>query len=217
MATPSASPLKTLALVGAVALAAALLVTASREASRGRIEANERAHLLGSLESVLDPELRGRGLEPVHLTVLDPDLLGSPDPVDVFVVSRDGRPAAAIFASVAPDGYNGPISLLVGVSRQGAITGVRVLAERETPGLGDRIEIEKSDWITQFDGRRLGDPPAAAWAVRKDGGTFDALTGATVTPRAVIKAVRNTLVYFARHRDGLFAEAARRGAQAPRG
>jgi electron transport complex protein RnfG len=91
----------------------------------------------------------------------------------------------------------------------GRITGVRVIAHRETPGLGDLIDIEKSRWILQFDGKRIDDPPAAAWAVTKDDGQFDSITGATVTPRAVIRAVYNTLLYFDEHRDQLLAEARR--------
>src|SRR5690606_19926340 len=101
------------------------------------------------------------------------------------------------------------IRLLVGISADGILTGVRVLSHRETPGLGDPIELRKSPWILQFDGKRLDDPPEALWAVEKDGGIFDGLTGATVTPRAVVRAVRNTLLYFERHRDELFAQAAR--------
>lgn len=208
------SPLKTLLLVGAVAAGAALLVTASHELSRERILQNEREQLLASLNSVLAPELAGADLVPTHITVTDPVLLGTEEPVDVFVATDDGEPVAAIFAPVAPDGYNAPIRLLVGVSPSGTLTGVRVLEHRETPGLGDAIEAARSDWIHQFEGRSLGDPPLEQWAVDKDGGEFDALTGATVTPRAVVSAVRDTLLYFERHRKEIFAEAARAAEEA---
>jgi electron transport complex protein RnfG len=207
--------LRTLLLVVVIAAAAALVVTGSHELSKDRIAANERARVLASLESVLDPRLRGRGLVPTQVTVRDPELLGSDEPVDAFVVSEDGRPVAAILAPVAPDGYNGEIHLLVGLTADGTITGVQVLRHSETPGLGDRIERTKSDWILQFDGKSLSNPPPEQWAVDKDGGVFDALTGATVTPRAVVKALRNALTYFARHRDELFAAAAKAEA-APR-
>ncbi|HEX7080096.1 MAG TPA: electron transport complex subunit RsxG [Gammaproteobacteria bacterium] len=207
MDTPQGKPLVTLLLVGLVAAGAALLVTTSYELSRERILENERERLLQSLYSVLDPELRERGLVPTHITATDRELLGSDNPIDVFVVADDGKPAAVIFAPVAPDGYNAPIRLLVGVSPEGVLTGVRVLSHRETPGLGDAIELRKSDWILQFDGKKLGDPPLAQWAVDKDGGAFDSLTGATITPRAVVGAVRNTLLYFERHHDELYAEA----------
>lgn len=208
-----ARPFKTLLLVAVVAIAAALIVTGSHELSKDRIAANERARVLESLESVLDPHLRGRGLVPTRVPARDPELLGTDEPIDAFVVSENGRPVAAILAPVAPDGYNGPIRLLVGLSAEGAITGVRVLSHSETPGLGDRIELAKSDWILQFDGKSLASPPAEQWAVEKDGGVFDALTGATITPRAVVKALRNALTYFAQHRDELFEEAAKARAQ----
>ncbi len=115
----------------------------------------------------------------------------------------------AIFASIAPEGYNAPIQLLIGIDPRGEITGVRAVSHRETPGLGDEIDIAKSNWIKQFDGKSLGDPPIAGWAVKQDEGQFDSITGATVTPRAVIKAVKNTLLYFSEHKDELFAAAGR--------
>ncbi len=113
-----------------------------------------------------------------------------------------------MFASVAPHGYNAEIRLLIGISPSGTVTGVRAVSHRETPGLGDAIEVDKSDWIRQFDGTSLQMPPPAAWAVRKDeGGQFDSITGATVTSRAVVNAVKNTLLYFDRHRDEIYAAA----------
>jgi electron transport complex protein RnfG len=199
---------KTLVLVALVASGAGVLVTTSHELSKDRIAENERARLLASLNSVLDPALQDRGLVPTRLTVTDAELLGTSAPIDVFVATEDGRPAAAILTPIAPDGYNAPIRLLVGLSPTGVLTGVRVVAHRETPGLGDLIEIRKSNWIRQFDGKSLGDPPIELWAVKKDDGAFDSITGATVTPRAVVKAVRNALLYFERHRDELFAAAA---------
>jgi len=201
-------PLATVLMVGAIATVAAVLVTASWEFSHERIEENRRLRLLASLSSVLDPSLRGRDLEPVLITALDESLLGSDEPIDVFVTVDGSTPLAAIFASIAPDGYNAPINLLIGLSMpSGEITGVRVISHRETPGLGDLIDIEKSDWILQFDGKRIDNPPQAAWAVTKDEGQFDSITGATVTPRAVVRAVHNTLLYFDAHRDELAAGA----------
>jgi electron transport complex protein RnfG len=205
-----ARPIATVLLVGAIATAAALLVTLSWEFSHERIEANQRARLLASLSSVLDQDLLARDLDPVLISAEDPELLGNADPIDVFVPVDGATPLAAIFAIVAPDGYNAPISLLVGLEvPSGRITGVRVIAHRETPGLGDLIDIEKSRWILQFDGKSIDDPPAPAWAVTKDDGQFDSITGATVTPRAVIRAVYNTLLYFDLHRDELLDEARR--------
>jgi electron transport complex protein RnfG len=195
-------------LVAAIATAAALLVTVSWEFSPERIEANQRARLLASLSSVLDASLLEQDLDPVLISALDEELLGSDEAIDVFVPVDGDTPLAAIFASIAPDGYNAPIALLVGLEvPSGRITGVRVVSHRETPGLGDQIDIDKSRWILQFNGKAVDDPPASAWAVTKDEGQFDSITGATVTPRAVIRAVYNTLLYFDAHRDELLAEA----------
>ena len=127
----------------------------------------------------------------------------------MFVATDTGRPVAVIIASVAPDGYNAPIGLLIGLTSSGTVTGVRAVTHRETPGLGDEIDTAKSDWIEQFDGKSLSMPEPPAWAVTKDEGRFDSITGATVTSRAVVKAVKNTLLYFDRHRDEIFAAAAR--------
>jgi electron transport complex protein RnfG len=209
MAAREDTALRTLAVIAAVALGSALLVTGSYRLSKGRIAANERAELLSTLERVLPPGTYDNALTQCRLQVTDRKLLGTRQPVDVFVASKQGQPVAALFTSVAPDGYNGPIRLLVGVSVDGVLTGVRVLEHRETPGLGDQIETAKSDWITRFTGKSLKTPPPRQWTVKREGGAFDAFTGATITPRAVIKAVENTLVYFNEHRDELFARADR--------
>jgi electron transport complex protein RnfG len=206
MAGSDGSPVRTVLSVGVIAIGAALLVSATYELTRERIAANARARLLRSLSSVLAPEVRGGDFPTVRITATDPELLGAPAPVDVFVVGPDGAPAAIVFASVAPNGYNAPIQLLIGLSPDGTVTGVRAVSHRETPGLGDAIEIGKSRWITQFDGTSLAAP--AHWAVARDDGPFDSITGATVTSRAVVQAVHGTLRYFTVHRDDLFAAAA---------
>jgi electron transport complex protein RnfG len=110
-----------------------------------------------------------------------------------------------VLEAVAPDGYSGEIRLLVGIHADGRVAGVRVTAHRETPGLGDYIDPARGPWIRQFDGRSLADPLPDGWRVKKDGGRFDYLAGATITPRAVVKAVRRSLEYFAAHRDELLA------------
>lgn len=208
MAKRDGNPFLTVLFVGAVGAAAAFIVSTSYDFSKDRIAANERARLLASLNSVLDPTLREHDLTTIRLSVTDEELLGDEDPVDVFVALENGEPAAAVFASVAPHGYNAEIRLLIGISPSGTVSGVRAVSHRETPGLGDAIEADKSAWIRQFNGTSLQMPPLAAWAVRKDeGGQFDSLTGATVTSRAVVNAVKNTLLYFDRHRDEIYAAA----------
>jgi electron transport complex protein RnfG len=211
MAEAEGSVVRTLLFVGAVAVAATALVTSSYEFSKDRIAAHQRARLVASINSVLDPALGDSDLNPVLVDARD-ELLGSSNPIDVFIIMTGGRPVAAVFATIAPDGYNAEIQLLIGISPDERITGVRVVRHRETPGLGDAIEIGKSNWIRQFDGKSLTDPALPLWAVDRDEGAFDSLTGATVTPRAVVKAVKNTLLYFGAHRDELFAAAARAAA-----
>lgn len=201
-------PVFTLLLVAVIATAAAALVTVSWEFSRDRITANERAKLLANLSSVLDPSLLQRDLDPVRITVSDSDLSGSDQATEVFIPMDGLTPLAVVFATTAPNGYNAPISLLVGISyTDGRVTGVRVIDHKETPGLGDLIELRKSDWILQFDGTGVDEPAASGWAVRKDDGVFDAITGATVTPRAVIEAVYDTLLYFDGNRESLTQQA----------
>lgn len=214
MASTEGHRLGTVLLVGIVAVAAAFVVMSSYDWSRERIAANERARVVARLNSVLDPALRSRDLTTTSLGITDSTLLGSDDPIDVFVLSAAGQPVAVLFASVAPHGYNASISLLIGVSPAGEITGVRAVRHRETTGLGDAIDAAKSDWIEQFTGKTLAAPAAELWAVEQDDGEFDSITGATVTSRAVVTAVKSTLLYFEQHGDELYAAAAAAAADA---
>lgn len=138
--------------------------------------------------------------------------LGLADASIVYRARKSNQPAALVLESIAPDGYSGKIRLLIAINADGTVSGVRVIAHKETPGLGDYIEPRKDKkrakpWITQFEGRSLTEPPPRGWKVKKDGGEFDANAGATVTPRAIVKAVRKTLDYVATHREQLYAPA----------
>lgn len=126
----------------------------------------------------------------------------------VYRARKRGEPVALVLSAVAPDGYSGNIHLLIGVNADGRLAGVRVTGHKETPGLGDKIELQRDEWILGFDGKSLDDPAATGWAVKKDGGVFDQFAGATITPRAVVAAVRRTLEYVQEHRDALYAPAA---------
>ena len=117
---------------------------------------------------------------------------------------RDNKVTGVILPATARDGYSGDIRLLVGIDRDGAVAGVRVLSHRETPGLGDKIELKKSDWVLSFDDKTLVDPAPEKWGVIKDGGEFDAFTGATITPRAVVAAVKGAIDYSQNNRSTLF-------------
>jgi electron transport complex protein RnfG len=109
-----------------------------------------------------------------------------------------------VLSSIAPNGYNGEIKLLIGIKYNGELAGVRVISHKETPGLGDKIDAKKSDWILKFEGLSLTNPTESKWKVAKDGGEFDQFTGATITPRAIVEAVKKSLVFFQQHRDQLF-------------
>jgi electron transport complex protein RnfG len=182
------------------------LVAFTHEQTKERIEANERLALLRSLQALVPASEVDNDMADDNILVHAPELLGSPA-TRVYRGRRDGEPVAAVFTSVAPNGYSGPIRLLVGVRRDGTLAGVRVVAHKETPGLGDKIDERKSDWVLAFTGRSLGDPPAERWKVRRDGGDFDQFTGATITPRAVVKAVRRTLEFAQRKGAELYAPA----------
>lgn len=128
------------------------------------------------------------------------DHVNGGEPLTAWVARRGELPIGLIMPVVAPDGYSGTIRLLLGVNLKGTVLGVRVISHRETPGLGDKIETKKSDWVYSFNGRSLGDPEPEQWAVKKDGGEFDQFTGATITPRAIVGAMKEALVYFRENR-----------------
>ncbi|KAB7623197.1 electron transport complex subunit RsxG [Alkalilimnicola sp. S0819] len=197
------------ALLAGFAVAGTGLVAWTQYQTADRIAENQRQTLLDRLNQILPAAAYDNELVDDTLA-LDAPILGGQPPQTVYRARRRGQPVAAIFTVVAPNGYSGPIRLLVGVYRSGELAGVRVVGHAETPGLGDAVESEKSDWIHGFQGKRLGDPPAQAWKVRKDGGAFDQFTGATITPRAVVAAVKRTLEYHAAHREAIYAAPAER-------
>lgn len=193
------------------------LVALTFNATEERIAANERAALLANLNALVPADRYDNALTEDSVQVVDPALLGTSEPVTVYRAYRDGKPVAVLGAPVAPDGYSGSIRLLVGVYADGTLAGVRVLAHHETPGLGDAIDVSRSDWILGFADKSLERPTEAGWGVKKDGGIFDQFTGATITPRAVVKAVHRFLLYFRQHRDKLFAKSTPGGLEASSG
>lgn len=192
-------------LLAGFAVAGSLLLGLTESGTREHIQANERTFLINSLNQVLPPGSYDNDLLHDTHTLTAPEAFGIEEPVTVYRARNKGEPVAALFTVVAPDGYSGDIKLLVGVRWDGSLAGVRAVAHQETPGLGDAIEVDRSDWIKGFAGLSLDNPPARAWRVKKDGGVFDAFTGATITPRAVIKAVKTALLYFGAHREMFFA------------
>lgn len=198
----------TAALLGIFAVVGTGLVAYTFDNTEERIAINQREALLNSLHAIVPPALHDNDLPSDTITVVSKELLGTAKPVTVYRARKDGKPVAAILSPVAPDGYSGPIELLVAIGYQGNIFGVRVISHRETPGLGDAIDSDRSDWVEDFSGHSLGNPDELGWHVKRDGGDFDQFTGATITPRAVVKAVYNSLQYFKGHRDELFANSA---------
>ena len=192
----------TLATIGAVCAA---LVAMTYLLTHDRIAANEQAWLEKSLEPALAGLFFDGSVSESMRVFRTPHDLPGPDDVIIYRLFADEKPVAALFAVTARDGYAGPIRVLVGIEYDGTVTGIRILEHRETPGLGDRIVSSRSDWVFQFDGRSLGNPSADRWALKRDGGQFDQLTGASVTPRAVISVVKETLIYFDAHREEIFA------------
>lgn len=199
------SILSTTALLTLFAIAGALMVGLTYKNTADAIRYNEKLQLLKQLNTIVPAELYDNDLLADTL-VLPPNVqLGTNEETLIYRARKDDKPVAAVFSSIAPNGYNGPIHILVGVFHDGRIAGVRVVKHRETPGLGDAVEASRSDWILGFNNKSLDNPAEKAWKVKRDGGVFDQFTGATITPRAVVKAVYNALLYFRQNRDRLFA------------
>jgi electron transport complex protein RnfG len=189
---------------GALALGTFALVTAgsvalTRALTAERIATHQLAYQHRQLQEVLPEALANTPITRVlesTFTLPNAETLGLESDSQGWSVSYQGS-SAVILPVVTRQGYNGEIRLLIGIDEQQRISGVRVTQHQETPGLGDDIERRRSDWISRFDGLRLSSLPTDSWAVDKDGGYFDAFTGATITPRAVVKAVQKALQYVA--------------------
>lgn len=186
------------------AVVGATLVALAEYASSEAIVENERRVLLRNLHALLPKDQLDNDIAADTVRLPPSPLLGTEEESTAYRARLDDEPVAVIFNSIAPDGYNGRIHLLIGVYVDGSLAGVRVVKHAETPGLGDGIEIRKSSWITGFDGKSLQNPAPERWAVKRDGGEFDQLTGATITPRAVVAAVRDTLLYYRLNADMIF-------------
>lgn len=198
-ASASAGILTAFAIVGTALLAATYLVT------RPIIAETEKQAKLALIGQILPIALYDNDiLKDVALLPAAKDL-GNNDPTPVYRASKDGKPSAAVLEVTAPDGYSGKIKMIVAIKADGAVSGVRVVTHNETPGLGDYIEIAKNSWIRIFENKSLANYPDPDWKVKKDGGKFEHMAGATVTPRAVVKAVHKSLKYFAANQDNIFS------------
>jgi Na+-translocating ferredoxin:NAD+ oxidoreductase subunit G len=187
------------------ALVATALLVFTFTQTQPTIERSQQAKILALINQVLPASLYDNDLLAGQQSVPPNPLLGTRQPSAMWIARRGGDVTAVVMEAIAPDGYGGNIHLIIGIDASGAITGARVTAHRETPGLGDYIERSKSPWIEQFVGKSLARPLPKHWKVAKDNGQFDARTGATITPRAVVKAVKSALDYFTQQRAAILA------------
>ena len=201
----SSSPLiRSSLLLGIIALMGTALLAGVNELTYERIIEQEELRVLQQLNELVPTTSYNNDLLEDMIEVDDEMFFHHPAPVTVYRARMDGQPRAVIMVISAPDGYNGDIRLLAGIDSGGSILGVRVISHKETPGLGDPIEIEKSPWVLGFAGKSLFNPETAGWAVKRDGGDFDQFTGATISPRAVVKAVHRAMLYFEANKQTLF-------------
>lgn len=191
--------------LGIFAVMTAGLIAVTHQLTEHTIEDNIVQAQLSAFNEILPADRYDNNLAEANV-MLDADpLLGSAEPVQAFIARKDGQVSAIIFETIAPGGYNGNLDLLVAVDRNGVVTGSRVISHKETPGLGDKVDLQKSKWILSFSDKSLENTSLKQWNVKKDGGEFDQFTGATITPRAVVRAVKNTLLYFNENKDALLS------------
>lgn len=200
---------KNSAILATFAAITAGLIAATFQTTAGRISEAERHAAQKALFEIVPQSRHNNDLLSDTLVVppAEAALLHMPEPALIHVARHDEEPIAFIIPTTATDGYSGDIRLLIGVNADGSVAGVRVLSHRETPGLGDKIELNKNPWVLGFDGKSLGNPVLENWQVKKDGGDFDQFAGATITPRAVVNQVRRVLTYVQDHRDELLNRA----------
>lgn len=187
-------------LLGGVALVTAGALALADHAAEPSIQAAQKQDMMQSLQQVLSVEYDNDLLK---------DAVTLPGPngdVTVYRARKAGKVVAVVF-QVQAVGYSGPVVSTLGLDSTGKVLGVRVIKHNETPGLGDKIEPAKSNWIHSFEGKWLGEPPADKWFVKKDGGIFDQFAGATITPRAVVKSVKGGLEFFEKNKAQLLDEA----------
>lgn len=191
--------------LGLFAVFTAGTIAVTQVMTEERIQEQIRKAEASALFEIIPERMHDNDLLSSTITLHPDPLLGIRQPAQAWLAREDDEPVGVILPVVAHNGYSGDIRMLVGVAPDGQVLGVRVTSHRETPGLGDKIELKKSDWITRFEGKSLANPERENWAVKKDGGAFDQFTGATITPRAVVGGVRDALLYFDDHQQALMA------------
>lgn len=190
------------AILGSFALATTLLISITHWLTSPVIEQQRQHKTLSLITEVLPDEYWDNNITNNCTIVNHPDL--GPGKHRIFRAWLNGKPSALVIESTTPNGYSGNIAFLVSLTHQERLAGVRVLEHKETPGLGDKIDLRISDWILTFSNRSFEDTQQSSWAVKKDGGKFDQFTGATITPRAVISGVKNAVTFAQAQYQALF-------------
>jgi len=185
------------------ALIASVLLGVTNCSTEGTIQRRLDEDLNKSLEEVVPAALYDNDMLQDTLTIPSAEYNIGANETTVYIAKKSGQVSAVCFKFTAPDGYSGAINMIMGIDRDGNILGVRVLSHKETPGLGDKIEVAKSDWILKFVGRSLDNLAPVKWAVKKDGGEFDQFAGATITPRKSVQAIYRGLQLFKAHQAQL--------------
>lgn len=191
-------------MLSAFAVATTALIALTFFGTKGRIEEQKKQKLLSVLNEVVPSHYHDNPLY-ANCTVTNAEALGKKKPHKVYRATLNNNPSALVLEATAPDGYSGDIDMVIGVSTDMTVLGVRVIQHKETPGLGDKVELSVSDWVTSFTGKAFSSEKAALWQVKKDGGEFDQFTGATITPRAVTGAVRRALSFAEANQAQLFS------------
>lgn len=191
-------------MLGAFAVITTTLIAVTFFGTKDTIEEKRKQKLLSVLNEVVPQRYHNNALY-ADCTLVSDQALGPKEGYKVYRARQNNAPSALVLEATAPDGYSGNIDLVIGVSIDMTVLGVRVIEHKETPGLGDKIELAISDWITTFAGKSFDSEALSSWKVKKDGGDFDQFTGATITPRAVVSAVQRALSYAQTQKDRLFA------------
>lgn len=193
-------------ILGLFAAFCAAMIAVTYVLTKDTIADNERRVKMRLLTEVLPSDLYDNDLIDAQIPIDAHELLGTEETKPAYIARKESKPVGIIFNITAPDGYSGRIQLLLGINLMGDILGVRTVKHSETPGLGDKIDLKKSPWILGFDGQSLNRLSESEWAVKKDGGVFDQFSGATITPRACVKAIYQALNYYEDHKQLIFPE-----------
>ncbi len=186
------------------ALISVILVAVTNHLTKDKIIENQAMLLMLALNEVVSPDHYDNDLANSKI-ILESQDTGFAKDTPVYLATLNGQPAAAIFEVTTLKGYSGAMTMLIGINASDqTLSGVRIVKHKETPGLGDKMETRKTNWVLAFNGKSLNNPNMTGWQVKKDGGDFDQFTGATITPRAIVNAVKTTLIYAQNNMDNIF-------------